>query len=71
MGEIGFRSCGWNRRIGCSDEREQHHEAKEEEDEEQVDAQSADQDHEADHGPVRKVLARSYQELRASEQRTS
>lgn len=59
MSEIGFGSCRGDGSIRSSDEREQHHEAKEEEDEEQVDTQGADQDDEADHGPIRNISANS------------
>lgn len=61
MSEIGFGSCRRDGGVGGSDEREEHHEAEEEEDEEQVDAQGADQDDEADHGPVRKTLAKLHE----------
>ena len=57
VSEIGFGSRRGNRRIGGSNKRKQHRETEEEEDEEQVDSQGADQDHEADHGPIRKILA--------------
>ena len=59
MSEICFRSGRRDSGIGSSDEGEEHHEAEEEEDEEQVDAYGADQDYEADHCPVRKMLAKA------------
>jgi hypothetical protein len=50
--EIGFSGRRRDSGVGCGDEREQHDEAEEEKDEEHVDAEGADQDHEADHGPI-------------------
>lgn len=68
--QISLASGGGDERVSCSDEREQHDEAEEQKHEKEVDAQSADQDHEADHCPVDTTLVIQFSWTRRHGQHT-